>query len=78
MSTQYEERIISLMIVPKGEPVFSEQATEIRIKDESGGEFVSVIQDVGEVGFDAKEWPAIRAGIDKMIGFCRSERSTGG
>ena len=72
---EYEERMTRLVIAPKGEPIFSEQATTVEIDDESGGEFVVISQhlgDYGKIAIDPTEWPAIRAAVDKMIGLCRS------
>mgnify|MGYP000650360830 CR=1 FL=1 len=33
-----ETRITSLIVLPEGEPIFSERATIVRIEDEAGGE----------------------------------------
>ena len=73
---QYEIRITGLTVAPKGKPIFDESATEIRIMDESGGEFVEVRQfrgGAGELRIDPEEWPTLREAIDRMIGECRSE-----
>lgn len=64
-----------LVIAPKGEPIFSEQATTVEIDDEAGGEFVVISRhrsNDGKIAIDPTEWPAIRAAVDKMIGLCRS------
>ena len=42
--TGHEVRTMSLVIAPKGEPIFSECATHVRIVDEAAGEFVEVEQ----------------------------------
>ena len=34
---EYETRTTSMTIVPKGEPLFSEQATQVTTVDEAGG-----------------------------------------
>jgi len=64
-------------VVPPGLPIFDERATEIRIVDEAGGEFVSVRQSradgAGEIRIDVDEWPTMREAIDKMIRECRDE-----
>lgn len=66
---------MSLIVVPDGEPTFSEQATTIQIADESAGEFVEVIQhgglELGKVQINPEEWPAIRDAIDRLISGCR-------
>ena len=72
----YETRTIGLILAPKGAPIFSEQATEIKIVDEAGGEFVEVCQsgrnDLGKIAINPEEWPALRSAIDSMIQECRS------
>lgn len=46
----YIERVIKVVVLPDGEPIFSEHATEIEIQDEAGGEFVVVRQTYGSEG----------------------------
>lgn len=73
--SDYETRTMSLVIAPKGEPIFSECATEVRIVDESGGEFVEVEQEggsgLGKIQFTTEEWPHLRKAIDRLIKDCR-------
>ena len=70
-----ELRTLSVVVVPKGEPVYSEAATTIAITDESGGEYLELTQNFA--GEDLKlricrnEWPTLREAIDKMIAECR-------
>lgn len=51
--TEYEMRTTGMIVAPKTQPIFSELATEVRIVDESGGEFVEVEQhgrtDLGKI-----------------------------
>lgn len=74
---EYETREISVIVVPKSHPTFSEFATHVRITDEAGagGEYVEVEQiardDLGKIAINPEEWPALRAAIDRMIGECR-------
>jgi hypothetical protein len=74
---KHETRITRLHIVPEGDPIFSEQATEIEIANESAGEFVvvsqpSVIGDYeGKVCIDPANWPAIKDAIEKLLADCR-------
>lgn len=72
----YETRTTKVVIVPKGEPLFNQEATEIEIVDEAAGEFVEVRQCSdqydGKIGITAEEWPTIRKAIDDMLGRCRS------
>lgn len=69
--TKFETRIIKTLILPKGDPIFSERMTAIEIEDEAAGEYVKVTQDGEKVCFDPDEWPAVRAEIDRAIGECR-------
>ena len=72
----YETRITKVTVLPKGEDLFHEGATEIAIVDEAGGEYLEIKQcsDMydGTIAIDLYEWPAIKAAIDKMIKECRS------
>ena len=71
MSKPYETRVLSLIVLPEGEAIFSEQATTVTIEDEAGGEFIVVEQpglvDAGKIRIDRAEWPAIREAIESMI-----------
>lgn len=55
-----ETRITSLIVLPEGEPIFSERATIVRIEDEAGGEYIVVSQDSipgrGNVAINPEEW----------------------
>lgn len=75
--TKYETRVTRLAVLPAGEKLFSETCTEVRITDESGGEFVEVTQDKGSlengmIQINSDEWPSLRDAIDQMIKECRS------
>ena len=71
----YETRIISLIVVPVTEPIFSEQATTVQIADEASGEFVEVIQSgrdgLGKIQITADEWPVLRDAINQLMAECR-------
>ena len=75
MSKPYETRALSLIVLPEGEAIFSEQATTITIEDDAGGEFVTVEQpglaDAGKIRIDPTEWTALKSAIDRMIQECR-------
>jgi hypothetical protein len=66
----YETRTTKVVIVPEGEPLFNQEATEIEIVDEAAGEFVEVRQcsDAydGKIGITVEEWPTIRKAIDQI------------
>lgn len=74
MTEQLKTRVTQLVVVPEGEPLFSEMATTIEITDE-GGEFVLVSQvgriDVGKITINPEEWPALRAAINRLVRLCR-------
>ena len=71
-------RITKVTVIPEGEPLFSEMATEVEIVDEAGGEFIKVSQCHSRVGDDARgeiciapeEWPTLKLAIDEMIREC--------
>lgn len=73
----YETRIIKITVVPKGEHMYSDRATDITIVDEAGGEFIEVEQHLdgyGKIAINPEEWPVLREAIDKMSKECREEK----
>ncbi len=70
-----EARVLSVVVAPEGEAIFSESATVVRIDDEGGGEYVVVSQEGvpgrGNVAINPEEWPDIRDAIDRMVKECR-------
>ena len=73
---KYEVRVTRLTILPPSEPIFSERATHIELRDETAG-VVVVTQDVGRndkvgsIDIDCgDEWLAIRGAVDYMMGQC--------
>ena len=77
---EYETRVTKVVVLPKGEPLFSEQATTIEIQDEAGGEFVKVSQEGGHtdyakhICFSHQDWEAIKPEIDRMLTECRDDK----
>ena len=72
-----DEGTTTITGVPQGEPLFSELATQVAIVDEAGGEFLEVSQSGGNTGMiqiEPREWPSLRAVIDRMIGWCRNDK----
>lgn len=67
-------RITQVFVLPEGQPLYSEGATQISITDEAAGEFVTIDQtgtsDFGKIAIDPEEWPAIREAVNKMISEC--------
>lgn len=74
--SEYITHTTRVVLLPKGEPIFSERATTVEIDDEAGREYVTVSQDTrdgfGKIAIEPAEWPALRELIEKMIGDCRS------
>ena len=66
-------RITQLTITPEGASLFDDRSTYIDIDDEGDGEFVKVAQysRTAGIAIDAKEWPAIRAAIDRLFEECK-------
>jgi len=72
--TKYITRTLKIAVLPKGQPIFSEQATTIEIDDISGGEFLLITQQSTHVDskeqqiqIDQAEWEPIRNGIEMML-----------
>lgn len=70
-------RVTRLLVVPQGEPMYSEMTTTVEIDDEVGGEFVVVSQegreDIGKITINPEEWPVLRAAINRMVKACQPE-----
>lgn len=75
VSNNIKTRVTQLVVVPDGEPLFSEMATTVQITDEAGGEYVEVSQegrtDLGKIAINPEEWPALRAAINRLVRQCR-------
>lgn len=72
------KRLTQLTVLPEGEPIFSEMATQITIEDEATGEYVKVKQmwdssENGTIAISPEDWPILRDAIDDMIFECRKE-----
>lgn len=76
--SEYKTRVTRLLVVPQGEPTFSEQATTVEIADEAAGEFVEVTQhgrsDIGKIAINPEEWPALRAAINRLVRLCEDAK----
>jgi hypothetical protein len=76
--TEYEITTLSLIVKPKGEPIFSDRATIIEITDEAAGPFLTLRQihdhsEKGEIRIDLEEWPTINQAIDMMLDVCENQ-----
>lgn len=63
----YTTRPVSWVVAPEGDPVFSEDATTIAIKDEAGGEFITISQVEGEIRINPEEWQTISMAVERAI-----------
>ena len=74
MKIEYERITTEVTIKPKGEPIFHELATKVRIDDEAGGPFlrISQVRDERnqEITVDIESWPSLRDGIEDMMANC--------
>lgn len=71
---KYITRIIEKILLPVNGKVFSEEATSVKITDDSGGEYLIISQvnslsDNGnnEIRITSEEWPALRDLIEQMF-----------
>lgn len=63
----YTAHIVAMIVAPKGQHIYSEQATRIEIQDDAAGPFLEVSQEDGKVRIDPEEWPELRDAIETMI-----------
>lgn len=71
---ELESRNATLVVAPKGEPLYSERAFHISLCDEGGGEFVTLKTSsmTEDVKIYPAEWDELRQSIGSMIEACRS------
>jgi hypothetical protein len=74
---EYETRALKIMVLPKGETIFYEHATQIEIVDDASGEYVKVSQhndhaENGQICIDPDQWPMLSDAITDMISECRA------
>jgi len=71
----HETRTLKIVVLPKGDPIFANAATEIEIVDEAAGEYLEVSQcndeNEGKIQIEPLEWPYLREAINRMIKECR-------
>ena len=73
---KFKTRTTQIMILPEGEPIFSDMGTSITIRDDAAGEYLVIGQvrddsEKGEILVSDNEWPEIYMGIERMIGEIR-------
>lgn len=74
----YDTFVKSLVVVPSGEPLFSEQATVVTLDDEGMGRFVVISQERADekaqsIHLDAAEWPAVCKAINRIVAMCQRD-----
>jgi hypothetical protein len=79
--TEYEITTLSVIVKPKGEPIYSERATIIEMSDEAAGPFITIRQindetERGSIKIDPAEWPTIQEAIGLMITECFHQENT--
>lgn len=57
-------RVLKVAILPQGDSIFSETATEVEIVDEAAGEFIEIRQAGGAIRLDISEWPEIKKAVE--------------
>lgn len=73
----HETRVTRVHVVPQGDVLFSEQAFQVEITDDAGGEYVIVTGealnalDSGQIAINPDEWPTLRRAINRMVKECR-------
>lgn len=73
----HEIRVTRVHVVPQGDVLFSEQAFQVEIADDAGGEYVIVTGDAlnaldsGQIAINPAEWPTLRRAINRMVKECR-------
>lgn len=69
---KYETRITQVTVVKEGSPIFDQSATEVRIEDDGGGEFLELVQHPDDrdgdqiLRFDPKEWDAVVEAVEQL------------
>ncbi len=67
----YEIRPTTYTVAPVGEPIFSAEATHVRIQDDAGGEFIEIEQEPGNgkqvVRFNKDEWPVLVDTVARLL-----------
>jgi hypothetical protein len=78
----YNKTTLSLVIKPKGDPIYSEMATVVGMRDDGSGPYVSISQcydckETGEIRLCEEEWPLIKEAIEQMLEECRIQNEEG-
>lgn len=70
-------RTTQFTVLPEGDPIFSEAATTVTIKDDAAGEYLVVEQlgrdEQGRIYIEPGQWERVRSAIDVLISECRKD-----
>jgi hypothetical protein len=76
----YHTIVKSLLVLPEGDAIYSDLATEIGLEDEAAGLYVYVKQDgpcdVGKILITVEEWPSMKTAVERMLETCRTMNQT--
>jgi hypothetical protein len=64
-----KQRILSMALLPEGEPIYSERGYTVSIEDEAAGEYLKLSNGQDEnncITFEAGDWPLIRGLVNRM------------
>ena len=64
---EYAQTVTEITTSPKGEPLYSERATQIRLADEGGGVFIVLGQESGEVRLDPEEIDLVHDAAKQLL-----------
>lgn len=67
---EYETLLTAITLKPKGEALYSDEATRISLDDTGGGMFVTVSQGYREICINPDEWTTLRDAIERMLALC--------
>ena len=79
--SKLEKVVLTYIIKPVGDPIYSELATEITIDDESAGPFIKIHQSAenianGTVLITKAEWPLIKEAVEELLEiWCKGEQN---
>lgn len=70
---KYTTRTTQIMILPEGEPIFSDQGTSVTIRDDAAGEYLVIGQirddfEKGEIRLTQEEYLPVCSAISFMMG----------
>jgi hypothetical protein len=76
--TKFTTRTLKVIVMPEGDPIYSERSTTIEIDDLAAGEFIVIRQNFGDdkehkLCFDREDWSAVKVAVDEIFKTLRIE-----